>query len=259
MSEYLLIPRLNEVTAGRLRNDMVVNSTGGGEFDSNLFESELSESDAFPATGGRPATEGELLSIRESCLNAAARAADTADDGKAAALFDLFVGEVLFDVGRSIRGEMGNPKVWDFITLVLMPDLAARRIAMGNVEDVPRKPSTASTKKRLTGGDRRHVLQRLWRRWQVFGKELVEGRRLTEDDYVAMLERRLTLEQGAVARRAAKTIISSGYSGSARREYTRILMRNLVQLSGIVHVGEDDLEHLDHVFAYLHEQTTSVL
>src|SRR5699024_12299614 len=61
----------------------------------------------------------------------------------------------------------------------------------------------------------------------------------------SLLERRLTSERPAVAARAAAAILGSKRTGTSRREFTRVLMRQLVQMSGIVEIGDDDPEHLD--------------
>lgn len=252
MASPVLLPRLDARVASRLRSHLVRGEVGV-KFDPTAMERALGDARAFPATGGARISEAELLDLRAGCVAASESACES--ESAFGAAFDLFVGRELFTRTAGRRGEAGVPGVWDFLTLILLPDLARSRITAGaaGLKD------TAESRKRVTGGDRRHVFQRLWRRWAVFGSELVEGRQLTEDDYVAMLERRLTLERPAVARRAARTIIASELYGGARREYTRKLMRNLVQMSGLVHIGEDDPSHLDAVFRQLDDDTRGVL
>ncbi|MGO1850552.1 hypothetical protein [Microbacterium sp.] len=136
-----------------------------------------------------------------------------------------------------------------------MPDLAVKRLHIGT------EPVTASSSavKRITGGDRRHIFQKLWKRWQAFGPEVVESGRLTEDDYVATLERNITLERGELAQGVANAIVESGYAGSARREYTRVFMRNLQQASGLVQIRDDDASHTTSLIAHVHRQTVDAL
>lgn len=249
---FSLYPRLDRREAAKLR-DQLLSSRNGVVFDPAALEKALADPYTFPSTGGLRITEGTLLEMRAACLSALNHV--RTDDQDFGVAFDLAVGRELIARTDGSRGEMGVPRVWDFLALVLLPDLAWLRISAGGAVAT----RGAGAKRRLVGGDRRHVLQKLWKRWTVFGPETVESGLLTEDDYVAMLERRLTLERPEIARRCAASIIRSGYRGSARREYTRVFMRHLVQMSGIVHIGEDDSEHLDAMFAHLHAETVAVL
>lgn len=244
MTEYRLYPRLSPERADALRSALVRDDTPA-DFKHEQFESAYEAADAFPATGGRRMSQSELLELRNKCLTA------VEDQDGAAPLttsqFDLRLGRVLYGYSVGSTGEFGNSKVWDFITLVLLPDLATERFS----------GTANSAAVRFSGGHRRHVFQRLWRRWNVFGEEVVARDLLTEDDYGALLERRLTSERREVALRAAESIVESGPKGSIRREYTRVLMRQLVQVSGIVELGGDDLESLDAVFVHLQRETKS--
>lgn len=248
---FHLLPRLEPRRAAELRRGLLQRADACA-FDPGTLYQELSGARVFPATGGRRITENELLGFRQSCLDELEALPSDLDRGAA---FDLAMGRRLHALGSGSRGELGVAAVWDFLTLVLLPDLALHRLRTTSLD----VRDDSSTRRRLTGGDRRHVLQRLWKRRVVFGDEIVEARDLTEDDYVALLERRLTLERGAVARQAARTIVGSGLTGGARREYTRILMRRLVQLSGIVHLSETDAGHLADVFEHLHRQTVEAM
>lgn len=234
-----LYPRLAPDQAEKMRR-VVLSRQGGAVFDPADLEEQLERADVFPPTGGERITLQELVQLRERCLDAVP---SSSMHGHRAfdSTFDREVGRALFHFTRSSRGEMGAPMVWDFLTLVLLPDVALQRF------DGEAKDSRA----RFTGGNRRHVLQRLWKRRQVFGDQIVDAEALTEDDYVALLERRLTLERGLVARHAAASIIRSGFRGSARRAFTRSLMRQLVQASGYLYINGDDDDHLQELFAHL--------
>lgn len=211
--EKLLFPRLSAEDAGRIRTKL--RKATAPFFDRAEFDEALESSNAFPATGGRRVRHDELLKLRDDCC--AARTLTTSS-------FDLEVGRALYEASRGSIGEFGNPGVWDFLTLVLLPDIANQRFG-------------TSSAARVTGGHRRHVFQRLWRRWNVFGSEIVESGFLTEDDYQALLERTLTSQDRLLARCAVNAIRSSGRSGQARREFTRVFMRQLVQLSGLVELS----------------------
>lgn len=238
MAEFQLYPRLSPEVADAIRIEMI-RSENVYEFKPEKFEEALSAADSFPATGGRRTSEEELLDLRDECL----RAVEFADGTSSltTSQFDMRLGQVLYRRSIGSIGEFGNARVWDFLTLILLPDIASTRFP----------GTTNNLSARFTGGNRRHVLQRLWRRWKVFGDEVVESGRLTEDDYVALLERRLTSERPAVAAKAAEAILGSNRSGTNRREYTRVLMRQLVQISGIVEIGDDDPEHLDALMRHI--------
>lgn len=251
MAGTMLLPRLDTLDAKRLR-DHLLNGTEGGTFSPDDLEQMLTRPRAYPASGGIRATGQDMLEIRRACLAAVDHHSDPDDFN---ATFDLAVGRELARVGDSCRGEMGVAQVWDFLTLVVLPDLVARRIA-GSDATIHDNPGT---RRRITGGDRRHALQRLWKRWAVFDPEIIENRQLTEDDYVGLLERRVTLERRKIARRAAGKIIRSGYYGSDRREYTRLFMRRLVQMAAFVHLDDEAHSHLDAVFEQVHKETTEAL
>lgn len=246
MTDFHLYPRLSPDLSDSIRLEVIRNENVC-EFIPNRFEEALSAADSFPATGGRRTTENDLMELRQECL-------DAVDfEGNSSTLttsrFDLQLGRTLYKKSQGSTGEFGNARVWDFLTLVLLPDVASARF-----------PGTESNlAARFTGGNRRHVLQRLWRRWKVFGEDFVENGRLTEDDYGALLERRMTSERPAVAVRAAQAILGSKRTGSSRREYTRVLMRQLVQISGIVEIGDDDPEHLDALLRHVRGNVELIL
>lgn len=232
MTGFQLYPRLSPGVADAVRFELIRNDGIYG-FKPEKFEEALSAADSFPATGGRRTSENELLDLREESL----KAVEFSEGSSALSTsqFDLRLGRVLYRRSIGSTGEFGNARVWDFLTLILLPDIASARFP----------GTTSNLGARFTGGNRRHVLQRLWRRWKVFGDVVVESGQLTEDDYVALLERRITSERPAVAAKAAAAILGSKRAGTNRREFTRVLMRQLVQMSGIVEIGDDDPEHLD--------------
>lgn len=249
MSEFRLLPRLEHRSGSARRSELLAGKKPS--FDPDALVEAMASAKAFPATGGTRVTESEIIEFRQDCVRSVAMAATEVG---AIAGFDLALGRQLAHFSTDSRGEMGVSSVWDFLTLIVLPDLVMERIGTVSSES-----SDGSVRSRLTGGDRRHVLQKLWKRRIVFGDEIVESRQLTEDDFVATLERRITLEHPKLAQRVARAIISSGYQGSARREYTRILMRRLVQLAGIVHLDDNDEAHLDQSVTQVHGEAVLAL
>lgn len=254
MTRLIHFPRLDASKAFEARRGFLRRDAETIEFDEGAFDEALQDARAFPVTGGARITPRELADLRQSLLEAVARAEKSATLEPDAA-FDLEVGRELNRAGHDAHGDFGDPRVWDFVTLVLGPDIAARRIATL----ASSHQESTSTVKRITGGDRRHIFQKLWKRWQVFGIDVVESSRLTEDDYVATLERRITLERGRLARQVAHAITGSGFTGSSRRTYTRVFMRNLQQASGLVQIRDDDAEAVRTIVDHVHDQTVRSL
>lgn len=253
MLETVLYPRVEAKDVHRLQSEFISRLDAKAEFSDSDFDAALSSPRAFPPTGGRRISEAELRDLRRSCHDALADGSDS-NGGVKTSSFDIAVGRVLHQAGKQSFGEFGDPYVWDFLTLILLPDLAAKRLAMGSAS----VGSGSSLAKRVTGGDRRHVFQRLWKRWLIFGPEIVESGKLTEDDYVATIERLIT-NRPRLARAVAEAIIASGYTGSDRREYSRVFMRKLQQTSGLVQIRDDDATYLRDVVDAVHRQTVEFL
>lgn len=243
-----LLPRLDPRSATKLRSSYLTVANGPA-FSQSALEELLQHRSAFPATGGLRITFAQLMEFRNRCCKSLDSSDRTANFEVS---FDLNIGTLLRELGKSSRSDMGVAAVWDFLTLVLLPDLVARRLGDLSSE-------SSGLRSRITGGDRRHQLQRLWKRRVALGDELVDARLLTEDDYLQLLERNITLERGELTRRIARAIISSGFSGEKRREYTRTMMKSLMQMSGLVHFDETDIKHLDAAVEELHRWTMAKL
>lgn len=249
MKGNLLYPRVDDKEAHRIQRRFVLSFDSGVDFSDAAFDAALNGPRAFPPTGGARIGEAELRDLRQACIDSL-KQPSTISGLPATASFDIAIGRVLFHAGKQSIGEFGAPHVWDFLTLILLPDLAAQRLVMGSASTV----GGPSFQKRVTGGDRRHVFQRLWKRWLIFGPEIVEGGELTEDDYGVTIERLIT-NRPRIAQAVAGAITESKYSGSERRDYSRIFMRKLQQTSGLVQIPEDDGSYLRDIIGEIHQQT----
>lgn len=239
---YQLFPRLSTARASELRTQIIV-ADSPPVFEPALLESLIRSTDAFPSTGGARINIDALLAFREECLSSVL---DPSDGAGA----DLALGKKLYELSHDSSGEFGNGAVWDFLTLALLPDVATQRFNL----------TSKDVASRLTGGNRRHVFQRLWRRWNVLGPEAVESRFFTEDEYQAVLERRITSEMPRLARGVFNEVRKSVGDGRfARREYTRLFMKQLLQTTGLVDISEDDEVHLSELMGYVSRKTTGVL
>lgn len=235
----ILLPRLRPAAATEIRNQLGKQAPEIWRFDLADFDSRLEHLVDYPPTGGTPVDKGSLLELRNHfCVHPPEerRSASGADKSE----FDLRAGRILWHASEKNPGEFGNAAVWDFLTLVLLPDFATWRF-------------DAQQASRFSGGSRRHVFQRLWKRWAVFGESRVLSNSLTEDDYVALMERRLTSERRMVAQRVAETIsnLHTGEEPVVEREYTRKFMRHLRQLSGVVAIDDGDPSAIDDVIQYV--------
>nr|WP_298985300.1 hypothetical protein [uncultured Micrococcus sp.] len=249
MTGHMLEPRLSSSDARRLREELI-DSDSQSVFRHELLTEMLAQPRVFPPTGGVQADEADLLELRELCLEADGAARASADP---AAMWDLEVGRILYGYAKERVGEFGSPAVWDFLTLVLLPDIVAFRLDPS--PSASKGPSRSSLTARLTGGNRRHVLQRLWRRWHVFGPDLVLTRGLLEDDYVALLERGVTSDRPALARAVGEHIVSLEMASGKRRGYTRLFMRRLVVASGFIVVPADEGSQVVAMIEHLHAET----
>lgn len=249
MTGHRLEPRLSSNDARRLREELI-DSGSQSAFRPELLTEMLARPRVFPPTGGVQADQADLMELRELCLEADGTARASADP---TAIWDLEVGRVLYDYAKGRAGEFGSPAVWDFLTLVLLPDIVAFRLDPSS--SASKGPSRSSVTARLTGGNRRHVLQRLWRRWHVFGSDLVLGRGLLEDDYVALLERGVTSDRPALARAVGEHIVSLEMASGKRRDYTRLFMRRLVVASGFIVVPADEGSQVAAMIEHLHSET----
>lgn len=249
MNGNVLYPRVDAKEIHRIQHGFVLSFDSGVEFSDVSFDAALNGPRAFPPTGGARMGEAELRGLRQACIDSLNQSSNYSGLPVTTS-FDIAIGRTLFHAGRQSIGEFGDPHVWDFLTLILLPDLAAKRLAMGTASTV----GGPSFQKRVTGGDRRHVFQRLWKRWLIFGPEIAEGGKLTEDDYGVTIERLIT-NRPRIAQAVAGAIIGSKYSGSERRDYSRIFMRKLQQTSGLVQIPEDDDSYLQDVIDAIHRQT----
>lgn len=233
-SSGMLLPRLDFPAADEIRSEIGKAAPAPVGFDQSRLEDLLTAHSEVPATGGSLVEIDRMLELREDLVSA--RSSSAGDNGK----FDLAAGRILWSWAVAVPGEFGVPAVWDFVALGLVPDLVSSRFDLS---------SPSSRRDRLFGGSRRHVLQRLWRRWRVLGPEILENDVLVEDDYVALFERRLTSERPQVAQAVARALMK--HAGSSRRAYTRAFQRHLMMLSGIVAIDDADPDSLDQVIHHI--------
>lgn len=229
---FYALPKLPREEATKLLAEY---KRGKTWFSKDKFTSYYASPEAFPTSSGQQLAKEVLLSFREACLKAQSKASK--EPGRVRSLFDLYVGWEIFELGRkfNLEAAFGDPAVWDFLTLVLLPDVVASRFN-----------PTETGVERFTGGNRRHALQRLWRRWKVVGVDGVHHNKLTEDDYVQILERSTLAQNPTLAGLFVRKLITLGLQpGQTRRALTRNFAKRVEALSGVVVLSSLDKKTLE--------------
>lgn len=223
-------PRLPRSEADRLMARY--ESMGAQEL---FAEAAVSHPRAHPApTGGHPAPRPLLVQVTVEARAAAAQwlEQDRRVQRPDAADFDRRVGAALHAAMHIMSADAAQNETWNFITLVMLPDLAVLRFP-------DRHPS------RLLGGQR-NVFRRPWWRREVLGGLTTEGDPpLGEDELVGIFERSKLARSRALARVLAGEILS--YRGSDRSQFARNLTKLVRRHTGprlLDYLGPPDLERL---------------
>lgn len=188
----------------------------------------VSDSDDYriAETGGVAVTDAQLEELRGRLL-AAVSGIDVSLEPR---LFDQRLAVAMKDYLDISRSEAGRGDVWDYLTFVVIPDLAVQRFS-------PERTS----RDRFNGDSRRHVFRRLWRRTLVFEREHYLGDdALSEDEFVQLLERQVSSVRPALANAVARSVTGSELKGGERRQFTRRIMKLVTYRSGIYWLPDDD-------------------
>lgn len=170
------------------------------------------------ATGGTTAPTGLLHRVRAEALDAVAHWTEfDAVPSRDVAAFDRTIGVTLHDAMLILAADAAHEETWNFVTLVLLPDVAMRRFP-------DRHPS------RLLGGQR-NAFRRSWWRREVLGELTTSGDPpLGEDELVGIFERSKMARSRGLARALAAEVLS--YRGSDRSHFARQLMKLVRRQTG---------------------------
>lgn len=133
-----------------------------------------------------------------------------------------------------IPAEAANKEVWNFLTLVLLPDIAKWRYPNDT-----KKPDYD----RWLGGNR-NVIRKLWWREAVLGHEL--NSQIGEDEAVGIMERPMLSGNASMAREMVKALLQAEkeFPGTARSELLRagaVNLRRYMPFTAFEMLPEDKL------------------
>lgn len=192
--------------------------------------SQLSHSDATFYTAGTPASEAKLAQLRAEVRDVVdelgfprpGRRADAA-----ASAFDQRLPGVLHRVMEIVPADAAAEGVWSFISLVLLPDVAAWRYPDMHPD-------------RMTGHFR-NAFRRLWWRAEILGDGPTDPpARLGEDQLVAVMERPTIGGDGRLARAFSRTVLdelAAQAAGSSGMTLMREAAKRLIRFTPFMAMG----------------------
>ena len=190
----------------------------------------LNHPKAFPPAVGRPIISSDYLKDLRRGVKEIAREYGypfrSVQKSRKLSEFDAPLGNFLFEFLKITPAEAGVAEVWNFLTLVLLPDSAAWRY--------PNTDDTIDFDRWL--GKRRNVLRKAWWRAYCLGPELNLG--IGEDESVALMER----PTFGLNPKLAKIIISTHLQRSVESSVARttLLRAAMVQLGRLVAIMNID-------------------
>lgn len=210
----LYFPRIDDLSATAITREMLEKTPA--ELSEIAAASHASQ--FYYPTAAQFVTEGQLLTFREEVLEVA-RAFNfpgPANNDQRRS-FDQKLSTMLFQDLDLTPAEAANREVWNFLTLVLFPDIAKWRY--------PNEARQIAYPRWM--GDDRNVIRKLWWREATLGREL--NSRIGEDEAVGIMERPLLGGQTKVARSMVKALLTveKEFPQVARSELFRACAVNL--------------------------------
>lgn len=175
--------------------------------------------DAIPiATGGNPADEDQIQHVRNTVITSLRHWLEQnhlkrSEKGS----FDLTLGEVLHEVLGIIPGDAAHEGTWNFLGLVVLPDVVVFRF-----------PSLHPD--RVFGGER-NVLRSAWIRRDIFGNINDEYQKpLRVDEMVQLLERSELARNRPLIRAVARIVME--HEGPRRSDFARGILIKIRHATG---------------------------
>ncbi len=215
-----LYPRLSLYNASLLLSELKVACQRDGiQGAVNFVKMEHPHASPF-GTGGRAASREQIEAMRQAVIADMQSyiAAGESIGRTRAAEFDRSLGRTLHKHLAIVPGDAAHSEVWNFLTLVIFPDLAVMRFP-----DIHNDRFL---------GTQRNVLRRTWVRQEVLG-DLLSGaeRPLGEDELVGMFERTALARNRKLMRALARVVTEYDRKGS-RSDWARPLYKKVTFLTG---------------------------
>ncbi len=188
----VLWPRLNSVHSHQLATELAALT-----LEELRDRSAVEHPDAAPnETGGSKVDTGKIQRLRDEALQIARECGldhTVPASRREGPAFDRAVTRTLYETVGDNANDLWSGDVWSFITLVVLPDLAAWRFPNRTAE-------------RMVGGVMlRNTFSRLWWRAHILGCDLLDGdRHLVEDEIVTITERTSMMRHPRFLRRYAR-------------------------------------------------------
>ncbi|WP_295803310.1 DUF6339 family protein [uncultured Corynebacterium sp.] len=222
-----------------------------GEYSSKTSPNELTafaqtshEMAFYDAKATERASDAQLAQLRDKLMNLAVQAGfpEPLARGKVRD-FDQPASDILFSEIDLLPSEAANQEIWNFLTLILLPDIAAWRYPNSQ-----KKPDF----ERWLGTDR-NVFRKLWWREVTLGKK--HNTLVGEDEAVGIMERPSLSSNPNVAR-AIVTAFDSVYKDFPDLGRTGVMravmvsVRRLLPLIDFEFYSEDELAEFLKEVAY---------
>jgi hypothetical protein len=183
------------------------------------------------ATEGRVADRTRISGVRQMVIQVLEpwRVQETVPRTEVAA-YDLALGRALYESLEIVPADGAHDETWNFLTLVVCPDVAVRRFSDMHVERMLGTP--------------RNALRRTWFREAVIGDlQRTAVRPLGEDELVGLFERSALARNHTLVRRLAMTVLA--YNGRGRSDWARELYKQVTFTTGprlLDALSEDQLD-----------------
>jgi hypothetical protein len=225
-----VFPRLPRATAREIFQSLE------GKTIEDLREKSRSSHPRAQIPSGSIITSAELESFRD---NLRTELIDDhlsrSTDGRGNIEFDQRLGEHLLRVLPMTPYEAADPRVWHFLSLVLLPEIGPWRFPL-------------LTEERFIGPPIRNVLGRTWWRAHLLGSDLGTGESgadpLNEDELYTLVEKTTIGFDEVLVKMAADAIYRFQKASKSRneivREFTKILLRTVPAVD-VVSLDEDSM------------------
>lgn len=217
---------------------------------SQLDPERLAQLVQFQHPNSAPAATGTLVSV-ERLVSVREEVSAEMEDwknrivGSSSAAYDSRLGTILHSSLNIVSADAASEDVWNFLSLMLFPDLVYQRFP--NLSD------------ERSLGTPRNTLRRVWLRREILGDLLTAGSPvLGEDELVGLFERTAFARNRRLVRVVAAVVLD--YKGTAARsEFARRLYKRVLMSTGPYFwdvVGIEELrQHVEQIARQVSEQS----